>query len=340
MNPSCTALLCAALVVAALPVSVLSAAEPAKSQPGKKAYRIGHITSPEFDQPEQLALSSWPAFIERLASLGWIEGKNIVFERRPAGSGDELRQVAEEFVRLKVDVIVLVGGSRAAAVQKVTTTIPIVTLTAGELVSTGIVPSLTRPGGNITGMQNYTPELMGKRLQVLKELVPKLTRVTVLRRNVWPLNFLAVYQQSTDEAAQKLGIRVRYVYFVNGDDLPRLFAEMVKEHDGALMIWDDPTIRTFGRQILDLAVSHRLAAMSEDPDWPRIGALVAYGPKYDDVFRQAATYVDRILKGARPSELPIGQPSTFELSLNLKTARALGLTIPQTLLLRADRIIE
>jgi putative ABC transport system substrate-binding protein len=310
------------------------------AQPARKVYRIGHISSTDFGSPEHMAQSSWPAFVQGLASRGWVEGKNIVIERRPATYGPALQEAAEDFVRLKVDVIVVEGGSRAGMIQKVTRTIPIVTLTAGELVSSGIVPSLTRPGANITGMQNYNPELTAKRIQLLKEVVPTLSRLAVLRRHAWPLAFLTVYQKATDEAAQKLGIRARYVYFENPDELPGLFAEMVKERETALLIWDDPSLERLSHQLLDLALRHRLATVSEDPDWAGLGALMGYGPKYDDVFREAATYVDRILRGAKPGDLPIGQPTTFELVFNMRTARALGLAVPQPLLLRADRVIE
>jgi putative tryptophan/tyrosine transport system substrate-binding protein len=320
--------------------TILTTPSAAEVPPAGKVYRIGHISSLDFDRPEHMAQSSWPAFVQGLASRGWIEGKNVVFEHRPANYGSRLQQAAEEFVRLKVDVILVEGGSRAGAIQKVTSTIPIVTLTAGELVSTGIVLSLARPGGNITGMQNYNPELTAKRIQMLKEVVPTLSRMVVLRRGPWSSRFLAVYRQATDDAAKRLGIRARYVYFESPDALPGLFAEMVKERDAAVLIWDDPSLERPARQILDLAVKHRLPTMSEDPDWPKIGALMAYGPKYDDVYRQAATYVDRILRGAKPGDLPIGQPTTFELVLNLKTAKALRLTIPPSLLVRADRVIE
>jgi putative ABC transport system substrate-binding protein len=321
-------------------VALFAAPRPVVAQPASKVYRLGHISSPDFGTPDYMAQTSWPAFLQELARRGWVEGKNLVIERRPAVYGPALQQAAEELVRLKVDVIVVEGGSRAGMIQKVTRTIPIVTLTAGELVSTGIVPSLTRPGGNITGMQNYNPELTAKRIQLLKDVMPTLSRMAVLRRHAWPLGFLAVYQKATDEAAQTLGIRVRYVHFVNSEELPGLFTEMVRERDAALLIWDDPSLERLSHQILDLATRHSLLTVSEDPDWAKLGALVGYGPKYDDVFRQAATYVDRIFRGARPADLPIGQPATFELVFNMKTARTLGVALPQTLLLRADRVID
>ena len=308
--------------------SLVLAPLAAQGQPPGKVSRIGHVAPVDFDRPGRMEQRSWPAFVQGLSSLGWIEGKNVVFVRRPAPDRASLIQVAEEFVRLKVDVIVLVGGARAAAVQQVTRTIPIVTLAAGDLVASGIVPSLTRPGGNITGMQSYAPEIMGKRLQMLKELSPTLSRVAVLRRFSWHPGILAVYRQATDDAAQKLGIRVRYVQFGNADELPSVFAEMGRERDAAVLIWNDPAIDLLAPQLLDLAVKHRLPTIVDDARWARIGALIGYGPKADDLYRQAATRVDRILRGAKPADLPIGQPTTFELICNLKTAKALGLTIP------------
>ena len=320
--------------------SLLLAPLAAHAQQAGKIYRVGHLATAEFEQPDPTEQRAWPTFIEALKSLGWIEGKNFVFERRMSSTRTGIQQAAEEFVRKKVDVIVLVGGARAAMVQQVTRTIPIVTLAAGDLVGSGIVPSLTRPGGNITGMQGYEPEIMGKRLQMMQELNPSLSRVAVLRRYSWHPGILAAYRQATDDAAQKLRIKVRYVRFDNADELPGVFAEMRRERDGAVMIWEDTAIDEVAPQLLDLAVKQRLPTIVDRPKWARTGALIAYGPKASDLFRHAATYVDRILKGAKPAELPIGQPTTFELICNLKTAKALGVTIPQSILLLADQVVE
>jgi ABC-type uncharacterized transport system substrate-binding protein len=317
---------------------LLAAPLAAEAQQAGKVYRVGHIAPLDFDRPDRTEQRSWPAFIQGLSSLGWTEGKNIVFERRLATFGTGLQQAAEDFVRLKVDVIVCVGGGRAQVIQRVTRTIPIVVLIGGELVASGIVSSLARPGGNITGMQSYAPEMMGKRLQILKEVVPSLSRTAVLRRGAWHPGILAAYQQAINDAAQALGMRVRYVQFQSPDALPRVFAEMVKERETALFVLDDPGIDLLAHQITDLAMKHRLPTMVEGTQWP--GALIGYSAKTDDVYRQAATYVDRILKGAKPEDLPIGQPTTFTLMINLKTAKALGLTIPPSLLGRADEVIQ
>jgi putative tryptophan/tyrosine transport system substrate-binding protein len=325
---------------AILVASLLAAPVAAHAQQAGKIYHIGHVASVDFDQPDQIELRHWPAFVEALRNFGWIEGKNFVFDRRRVTTRDSLRQAAEELVRLKVDVIVVSGGARAAAIQQVTRTVPIVTLAAGDLVGSGIVPNIKHPGGNITGMQSYAPEIMGKRLQMLRELNPSLTRVVVLRRFLWHAGILAVYQRATDDAAQSLGLKLRYVHFDNAEELPAVFAEMRRERDAAVMIWDDPAISETAPQLLDLAVKNRLPTVADAGRWATLGALIGYGPKPEDLYRQAATHVDRILKGAKPGDLPIGQPTTFELVCNLKTAKALGVTIPQSILVLADRVIE
>lgn len=319
----------------------LAAPLAAEAQQTGKVFRLGHIFTGDL-------APSWAAFVQGLSSLGWVEGKNFVFEHRkivlpPSGSLNDsksIQQVAEEFVRIQVDVIVVAAAGWALFVQKMTGTIPIVVLSGGELVASGIVSSLARPGGYITGMQTFSPELQGKRLQILKETVPTLSSVAVLRRGTWPPAVVAAYRQATDDAAKKLGLRLRYVLFRNPDELPGVFAGMVTERDAAILIWSDPAISQHIRQILDLAAKHRLPTACESPNWAKSGALIAYSPKRDDLWRQAATHVDRILKGAKPGDLPIGQPTTFELVFNLKTAKSLGLTIPQSLLVRADEVIE
>ena len=325
------------MLVTSLLATSLAAAH---AQPAGKVYRIGHVTSIDFDQPEQMELRRWAAFVQALGSLGWVEGKNFVFERRKVSSQSGLRLAAEELVRLKVDVIVVAGGARAVAIQQVTRTVPIVTLSAGDLVGSGIVPSLTHPGGNITGMQSYAPEIMGKRLQMLRELNPALARVAVLRRFAWHAGILAVYQTATDAAAHQLGLKLHYLHFNNANELAAVFAEMRKERDGAVLIWDDPAISEVAPQILDLAVRNRLPTIADAGRWAMLGALIGYGPNPEDLYRQAATHVDRILKGAKPGDLPIGQPTTFELVCNLKTAKALGVAVPKSILLLADRVIE
>ena len=189
-------------------------------------------------------------------------------------------------------------------------------------------------------MQSYAPEIMGKRLQMLRELDSTLARVAVLRRFRWHAGILAVYQRATDDAAKSLGPRLRYVHFDRADELPAVFAEMRRERDAAMLIWDDPAISELAPQILDHASKNRPPTIVDAGRWATIGALIGYGPKPEDLYRQAATHVDRILKGAKPGDLPIGQPTTFELICNLKTARALGVTIPTSILALADQVLE
>jgi putative ABC transport system substrate-binding protein len=310
---------------------LLAAPLAAEAQTGRM-YRIGVI---------DLA-GSGPtasnAFLQGLKSLGWIERQNFVFERRLVSSPALFEQAATELVQLKVDLIIVRSTGFAEQVQRATRTIPIVVLAAGELGSSGLVASLTRPGGNVTGMQIYSPELMGKRLQLLKEVVPSLTRLVVLRGGPYVPLLLAAYRQATDDGARILGITPRYVEFQKPDELPGLFAAMEKARDQAVFVWSNPFTVANRVAIQDLAIKYRLPLLGEISVFS--GALITYGPKIDDVFRQAATYVDRILKGAIPGDLPIGQPMTFELFINLKTAKALGLTIPPSLLARADEIIQ
>jgi len=314
---------------------------PVEAQQTRKVYRIGHTFTGDLDP-------SWPAFVQGLRSLGWVEGKNIVFEYRqidipPSGTlsdSKSIQQVAEEFVRIKVDVIVVAAAGWAQFIQKMTGTIPIVVLSGGELVASGFVASLARPGGYITGMQTFAPELQGKHLQILKEIVPTLARVAVLRRGPWPPGAVAAFQQAADDAAQKLSLRLRYVFFRNSDDLPSVFADMVNERGAAVLIWADPAILLNMRQITGLAAQHRLPTIADTSIAAKSGGLISYSAKRSDLWKQAATHVDRILKGAKPGDLPIGQPTTFELVINLKTAKTLGLTIPPSLVLRADQVIE
>jgi putative tryptophan/tyrosine transport system substrate-binding protein len=321
--------------------SLLAAPLAVEAQQAGKVYRIGHVFTGDLGSP-------WSAFVQALSGLGWVDGRNIVFEYRqlvlpPSGSladSKSIQQVAEEFVRIKVDVIVVAAAGWALFIQKMTGTIPIVVLNGGELVASGIVSSLARPGGYITGMQTFSPELQGKRLQILKEIIPTLSRVAVLRRGTWPAGVVAAYRQPTDDAARKLGLRLRYVLFRNPDELPGVFAGMVSERDAAIILWTDPAIVQHARQIVDLAVRHRLPTAGEGVNWAEAGILIAYGPKREALWRQGATHVDRILKGASAGELPIGQPTTFELAINLKTAKAIGLTIAASLLVRADQVFE
>ena len=309
----------------------------AEAQQTGKVWRIGVLyRGNKSDAPTVLQ-----PFLEGLRQLGYVEGKSMKLEIWSAESV-QLRPIASDLVRAKPDIIVVASAGHAAIVQEFTKTLPIVVLSGGELVSLGVVASLAKPGGNVTGMQMFGPELMGKRLQILQELLPGLRRLVVVRVPVqWPSRNLAVYRQAVEDPATKLGLRVRYVGFDDVAELPTLFADIVKERDDAMLTWANPEMAVAFDRVRDLTIHHRLPTMCDGSGtWVRRGGLIAYGPRVADLYRQAATYVHRILKGANPADLPIGQPTTFELVINAKTAKAIGLTIPPSLLSRADQVIE
>src|SRR5215813_11937365 len=310
--------------------SVVAAPRATGAQSARKVWRIGWISITGIPRPD--------TFDRALNDLGWVEGKNIAFENRYVSSPAGIQQATEELVRVRIDIILTISTGHAEQILKATRTTPVIVLASGELGSSGLVTSLGRPGGNLTGMQIYAPELMGKRLQLLREVLPGVSRLVILRPGPLPAGLVNAYLQMTDETAGKLGIRTRYVVFETPGTLRSLFAGIVRERDEALLVWSHPFTRAHGREILDLAIKHRLPVIGEVGEWAKQGSLLAYGPNMDEVFRQAATYVDRVLRGAKPGDLPIGQPTTFELVINLKTAKALALTIPQSVLGRADQV--
>jgi putative ABC transport system substrate-binding protein len=273
-----------------------------------------------------------------MRGFGWVEGRDFVFESLFAPEHlDDLPTLAARLVRTNPDVIVVQSAGLVDMLLKHTTTIPIVALSAGLLTVDEHVASLAKPGGIVTGMQLFSPELMGKRLQLLKELLPGLRRVAVLRGTNYPEALLAVYQDATDAAALALNIRVRYLRFDNSAELDGLFVDIVKEKDQALLVWANPHLLSNVRRIYELVTQYRLPAIYELR--PFADGLMVYGPNLNTVTREATRYVDQILKGAKPEDLAIGQPRTFELLINTKAAQAIGLTIPQSLLLRADEVI-
>jgi putative ABC transport system substrate-binding protein len=307
------------------------------AQQSGKVYRIAYLG--QAGPNDSVSGTDLATLTRNLRDLGYVAGQNlIVMSRYAEGRVESLPALARELVDANPQVIVVPTAGVAEVLLQHTTTIPIVALAAGALEQFPEVRSLAKPGGNLTGMQLHSPESMGKRLQLLQEVVPGLRRVAVLRGVLFAGAGLALYRGATDAAATTLGIRVRYVQFETSADLERLFDEMDREHDQALLVWGNPHIYTHRRQLQDLTVRHRLPAVYDagvNPD-----GLLIYEAQIDPVVREAATYVDRILKGANPGDLPIGQHRTFELIINLKTAKALGITIPQSLLLRADKRIE
>jgi len=310
----------------------------ALAQVAEKTYRIGYL-APGYESEERKGSFGLGVLVRNLRALGYVEGRNLIVEARFAeGSPQKLAPLAAELVRSRPDVIVVPTAGLAEKILEHTTTIPVVALAAGQLEAEKAVQSLARPGGNLTGMQLYSPETMGKRLQLLQEVVPALRRVAVLRGVPFEGPGYELYRGATDRAAQQLGIRVRYVQFQTPEDLDRLFEEMARERDQGLLVWGNPHLIQHSDKIADLCIRYRMPSVSDIGQVSR--SLLSYTVDIQDVLREGASYVDRILKGAKAGELPIGQAKTFRLIVNVGTAKAISITIPQSLLLRADEVIQ
>lgn len=310
------------------------------AQPVEKSARVGFLTANDRRSYEAGARrANRDAFTGRLAELGWIEGRNLVIEARYAeGRYDRLPALAAELVRVPVDVIFANAAPSAQAAKLATTSIPIVFETLGDPITAGLVASLSRPGANLTGVSGIGPELSGKRLELLKELVPGLRRVVLI---VNPRNVMAAPTvRETEQAAGDLGLDVRLVEVRAADQLETSLGRVKGDGATAVIVVPDPTLLTLAPRIQALLLERRLPAVHGETGWIDKGGLMLFGASLLDHFRQAATLVDKILRGARPGDLPVEQSSRFELIINLRTARALGLTIPPPLLLRADRLIE
>ena len=322
----------ALLFTAASLAAALAAAAP---QPGK-SYRIGYLAPG--------ATSSLPAALEafrhELRDRGYVEGQNLAIEYRWAGGQDDrLQALAEELAGLKADVIVVEGHTPAIqAAKRATSSIPIVMGVSGDPVGSGLVASLARPGGNVTGTTILTPELAGKRLELLKEALPRLSRLAVLWNASNPVK--ALDWQQTQKAARELGLKLQSLEVRGPRDFERVFAQASKDRADALLTFPDGLINFAKGRIVAFAAGARLPAMYPHRDFVDAGGLMTYAPSYTDLFRRAAVQVDRILNGAKPADLPVEQPTKFELIVNLRTARTLGLTIPQSLLARADQLVE
>jgi len=279
------------------------------------------------------------AFRQGLRDAGYVEGRNIVVEERWAeGSFERLPSLAAELVRLNVDLIMTASTPAVQATQRATKTVPIVMTLVSDPVEDHIVTSLARPGGNVTGLSLMHPELSGKRLAFLKEVVAKLTRVAVFWSSSTPAYGLVLSE--TETAARALRVHLRVVEVRGPKDFDSAFAAITRERIGALVVLPDAMFRNQHTRIIELAAKNRLPAMYWSRELVDAGGLMAYGASFPNVFRQAATFVDKILKGAKPGDLPIEQPARLELAVNLKTAKALGLTIPPSVLGRADHVIE
>jgi putative tryptophan/tyrosine transport system substrate-binding protein len=319
------------LVVA---VSMLAAPLGVEAQSPTKVYRLGFLGA--------ASASADPTRVEALRAglrdLGYVEGKNIVIEYRWAeGNYDRLRVLAAELVRLKVDVLVTAGTPAISTAKQTTTTVPIVMAGSGDAVATGLVASLARPGGNVTGLTDAVPELMAKWLELLKEAVPRTERVAVLLNPDNPADVRS--RKTTETAARSLNIELHRFEVRRLSEVEDAFAAMAKSRVDALLLTTDSLFNVNVRAIAGLAVKRRLPAAGSK-DFAEAGGVIGYGVAFSDNYRRAASFVDKILRDAKPADLPVEQPTKFEMVINLKTARALGLTIPPAVLVRADRVIE
>ena len=315
-------------------MTLAAGGEMADARPVANVFRIGFLLI----SPSQAA-PSIEAFRRALRERGYTEGQNIVFEYRYAeGRVEPLPDLATELVHLKVDVIVTQGTPAARAAKNATSTIPIVIAAALDPVETGLVASLARPGGNITGLTIGGSELSGKTLELLKEVVPRVARVAVL----WNSDnaALALTLNETQVAARALGVHLQPLDVRDPNEFEGAFSAMARERAGALLVLNEPIFLTHRKRIADLAAKSRLPAMYERRDFVDAGGLMSYGVNFPDNFRRAATFVDKILKGAKPGDLPVEHPTKFELIINLKTAKKIGLTIPPEVLMWADKVIK
>jgi len=305
-----------------------------EAQQAENVYRIGYLGI----QNPTVAAKALEALRAGLPDLGWVEGKNIVFEYRWAdGKYDRLPDLAADLVRLKVDALVTGGTPGVRAAKQATATIPIVMTGSGDAVATGLVASLARPGGNITGLTDFVPELMAKRLELLKEAMPRTGRVAVLVNPDNPMQ--APGFKAMESTARSLKVELQKVEVRRPDEFERAFSTMAKSRVDAVVVTQDSLFNANVRAIAELTAKKRLPS-SGTKEFAEAGGSIGYGMNFSDNSRRAAYFVDKILRGAKPADLPVEQPTKFELVINLKTAKALGLTIPHSLLVRADQIIE
>jgi putative tryptophan/tyrosine transport system substrate-binding protein len=311
---------------------LLTTVSLAQAQQSAKVPRIRYLNDSSLGTLEKLRAE---AFRQGLRELGYEEGKNIFIEWR-YGKQD---RVAAELVRLKVDVIVTAGGGATRAAKQATSTIPVVMTQDADLVKNGFVASLARPGGNITGLSRIAPELSGKQVELLKEIVPKLSRLTVFGGSNTPGNTQALNE--IELATKALAVKLQVLDVLGPKDIERAFRAATKERaDAALMLLSGPILNPNRTQLLELAANNRLPVIYRNRVDVEAGGLISYGVNLTDLDRRSATYVDKILKGAKPADLPVEQPTKFELIINLKTAKQIGLTIPPNVLARADKIIR
>ena len=305
----------------------------ARAQQAGKVHRIGFLSL------QSGLTSTTDAFPQGLGELGYVEGRNLIIEYRWAAQKEErLPELAAELVRLKVEVIVTAAAPTIEAARRATSTIPIVMAAVADPVGSGLVTSLARPGGNVTGLTALSTDLAGKRLQLVREVVPKATRVAVLAYHGTSATRLFLEQMRA--AAQQMGVQLVVQEVNEAGGLPGAFTTMQRERAQALIVQVTPFSADNAKRIVELAAQHRLSAMYDVRSFVDAGGLVSYGPSLPEMFHRAAFYVDRILKGAKPADLPIEQPTKFELVINMKAAKALALVIPPAILGRADEVIQ
>jgi len=312
---------------------ILASVYPAHAQKQATTPRIGVL---QLGAPPNANLD---AFIHGLRELGYIEGKNILIEYRFAeGKAERLPELAIELVRLKVDAIFTGGTPAIFALKQATKTIPIVFFSTSDPIGTGVVASLAHPGGNITGITAQASDLWPKRLELLKEIFPKLSRVAM----VWNKGNagMALEAKATQEVAGPLGVALQDRGVKDPNELDTVFALMIKDRPDGFLALMDPVLTSHQKRILDFLVQNRLPAIFESRGWVEAGGLISYGANYPDAHRRAATLVDKILKGTKPADIPVEQPTKFEMVINLKTAKQIGLTIPPNVLARADKVIR
>jgi len=316
--------------------TLLAAPLAAEAQPAGKVYRIGLL---EFSAPDGARQALWNAFRQRMRELGYVEGQNLTFEVRWAQDDDDrLSKLAADLVGLKMDLIVTAATVSALAAKRATSTIPIVMATGADPVAVGLVANLRQPGGNVTGMTTINSELAAKRLELIRIVVPRASRIAILWDETGSAFRFAL--DSTEAEAKRVGFAIQPVPVRAPAEIEAAFATVVRGRAGALSIAPSPMFFSHRKRLAELALRHRLPTIVGLREYAEAGGLVSYGADNSDMFRGAAIYVDRILKGAKPADLPMEQPTKFELVINLKTAKALGLTIPPSLLQRADQVIE
>jgi len=322
--------------IVAMTGGLLTTPLAAEAQPAGKVYRIGLL---EYSTPDPARQALWTVFRQRMRELGYVEGQNVTFEPRWAqDDSDRLSKLAAELVGLKVDLIVTAATVAALAAKRATGAIPIVMATGADPMAVGLVANLRQPGGNVTGMTTINSELAAKRLEMLRIVAPRASRIAILWDEKGSTFGLAV--KDTETAAKRAGFTVNSIPVSSPAEIEAAFATVVRGSAGALSIAPSPMFFSNRKRLADLAVKHRLPTIVAVREYAVAGGLSSYGADNAGMFRGAAVFVDKILKGTKPADLPMEQPTTFELVINLKTAKALGLTVPQSLLVRADEVIQ